>query len=85
MSKNLVPILDSFVAKISSLKFIEACTEIQKCILNVLQMTNGSSQARQSKAADKGNAKPKLFVSHSITASPCQSPSERGVQALLVS
>ena len=34
--------------------------------MNVLQMTNGSSQARQSKAADKGNAKSKLFVSHIV-------------------
>ena len=66
MPKNLFPILDSFVAKISFLKFSEACTEIQKCILNVLQMTNGSSEARESKAADKRDAKSKLFVSHIV-------------------
>ena len=45
-------------------KFSEACTEIQKWI--VLQMTNGSSQARESKAADKRNAKSKFFVSHIV-------------------
>ena len=52
-------------------KFSEACTEIQKWI--VLQMTNGSSQARESKAADKRNAKSKFFVSHIVN---CKSMSE---------
>ena len=68
-------------------KFSEACTEIQKWI--VLQMTNGSSQARESKAADKRNAKSKFFVSHIVNSkpcpSPCSNPSESGVRAFLVS